>query len=506
MSRYLWIGLILLIATACQPESDTSNYRITDYGAIGDSTTLSTQAIQLAIDAAAKAGGGRVIVPPGVFLTGSIFLKDYIELHLMPGAKLLGSVSASDYPQTKVPYLSYNRNYGGHENLPGDLRIGLVMGIGVKNVSITGAGIIDGNGGNGEDFVVTVDEDGRWHKPKRPFAVFFIASERVTVRDVKVQFSQMWQMHFENCAYVHLDNLTVQGHANANDDGIDINSCREVTIQNCRVDVGDDGLVFKTKGNAVMENVLVNNCIFSSETRAIQFGSETEADIRNVVISNVLLKPTKIRPEYPAPGAKAISKLIKRELGAGISINVNDGATIENVLITNVLCEGLPSPIYLHTAKRQWKYSVGEVDTLMPAGTLKNITIENFHAVGVKPYANPTMMGLQEMPLENITLKNSSFTFEPDMDLSEYELLAALEDKSSHGNYKLANAGWPGYWGEDKRYPAYGFEFRYIKGLTLDDLHFYYPYQDGRPPLKYHEVEGLLTNELFVNRNPLSDL
>jgi len=506
MKRLFFIIIIISVSLfSCSLSKDKKHeFSVTDYGAVGDSVTINTKAIQSAIEEAAEMGGGKVVVPPGVYLIGSVFLRDNIELHLMAGAKLLGSVKADDYPPVKVPYVSYNRNYGGHENLPEDVRIGLVMGIDIKNASITGQGIIDGNGGNGVDFKVSVDENGNWHKPTRPFAVLFVSSERITMRDLKVQYSQMWQIHFENCEYVQLENLMVEGHANANDDGIDINGCREVVIQNCRVDVGDDGLVFKTKGSAVMENIQVNNCTFSSETRAIQFGSETEGDIRNVTLSNILLKPTKVRPEYPDPNSKPISKLIKRELGAGISINVNDGAIIENVRISDVMCVGLPSPIYLHTAKRQWKYSIGEVDTVMTTGTLKNIIIEDFYATGVKPYANSTMMGLSEAPLEDITLRNVAFYFEPDIDLSQHEKLIELEDKSSHGNYKLANAGWPGFWGKHKRYPAYGFEFRYIEGLVLDNIHMHYPYKDGRDALKFQGVNDMVIKDIYENNKPFS--
>jgi hypothetical protein len=466
-------SLLLLFSGKGGAKTPLVQYSITDFGAVGDSITLNTAAIQAAIDTAHARGGGEIIIPPGIFYSGSIVLKSNTHLFLAPGSKLLASTELKDYPMLEVDYTSINRSYGGHEVMAGKTRFAFIIAHQAKNISITGLGVIDGNGGNGTDFKVTVDKHGKWHKPKRPAMIHFISCEDILLRDVDIQYCQNWHVHMENCEKIDIDNITITGHANANDDGIDINSCRDVTIQNCSVDVGDDGLVFKTKGKATNENILVTNCVLASETRCIQFGSETEGDMRNIVIRNVLLKPTAIRPEWPEPGAKPISKLIKRSLGTGISINSNDGGTLENITISQVRCIDLPSPLYLHTARRHWKYSEGRYDTTLEAGSLRNIHISDFIATGIKNTANPTIMGLPERPLENIHLSDLHFEFTGTFDPTS--LLTELTDLTEH-------CAWPGYWGKEKHYPAYGLECRYIEGLSLNNLTFSIK-EDPRPAL-----------------------
>ncbi len=455
--------LFLLILVSCsQRPGNESIYNVLHYGAVNDSSALTTQAFQKAIDECSENGGGSVVVPAGIYLLGSIELKSNVNLHLSNGAKLAASDKLKDYDFIKVDYTSYGRDYGGHEVIDAHERFAFIIANQANNISITGSGIIDGNGGKGEDFKVTVDSSGAWHKPKRPRLVQFISCRDVLMRDVSLQYTQFWHLHLENCEDVHLDNLAIYGHANANDDGIDINSCRDVTIQNCKVDVGDDALVFKTKGCAPNKNILVQNCTFASETRCIQFGSETEGDMSNIMINNVLLKPTKERPEWPEEGAKPFSELVPRRLGAGISINTNDGGVIDGVTISNVLCQGLPSPVYLHTAQRQWLYSEGRRDSTMDPGTIKNVTISNFRAVGAKATANSTIMGMEGFPLENIKLDNIFIEYDSAYDTSVTQL-DYLEDKTE-------NAGWSGFWGKKVYYPASGFEFRYVDGLWVSGV------------------------------------
>ena len=240
----LFISIILL--TQCSQK--TSNFDITDYGAVPGRETLNTAAIQNAVDACSAMGGGKVLIPPGTYYSGSILLKDNVELHLQAGAKLLASEDINDYETIKVDYISQNRDYGGHGLYPEDERFAFILAYKATNIAITGEGIIDGNGGNGKSFQVTVDSADNWHKPRRPRLVHLISCKDILIRDVDMQYCQNWNLHLENCEDINIDNITILGHANANDDGIDINSCRDVTIQNCKVDVGDDGLVFKTKG------------------------------------------------------------------------------------------------------------------------------------------------------------------------------------------------------------------------------------------------------------------
>ena len=286
---------------------------------------------------------------------------------------------------------------------------------------------------------------------------------------------QNWHLHLENCENITVKNLVIQGHANANDDGIDLNSCRNVLIDSCTVDVGDDALVFKTKGAAQTSNVLVKNSTFASEIRCIQFGSETEGDMRHIKILNCKLQPTAPRSEWPEEDAKPISKLIKRSQGAAISINTNDGATIEDVLIRDIQIDSVASVFHLHSARRMWKYSTGERDTSRPTGTLKNIRLENIQARAIPNTANPTIMGTPEQPLQDIQLKNISIDYIGSYKHSQQ--LDTLENQFEH-------CAWPGYWGKKKHYPASALEARYVHGLKAEQMDVSHQKPDPRPLFK----------------------
>lgn len=127
---------LLLTALAMTSWANTGTYNIQDYKAIGDGTTLNTQAIQKAIDTCAENGGGMVIIPPGTWLTGAIFLKSYVHLNIMAGATLLASEDFSDYPPVN----------GRWEGIERKVYASLITGHDLNNISITGRGTLDGQG------------------------------------------------------------------------------------------------------------------------------------------------------------------------------------------------------------------------------------------------------------------------------------------------------------------------------------------------------------------------
>ena len=295
-------------------------------GAVGDGTTLSTQAIQRAIDEASASGGGRVTVPEGVFHTGALDLKQGVELHLAAGAVLLGSTDLADYPRR-------NTRIEGHFE---PWRPALINAEGLRGVRITGAGTLDGNG---RPFWRAFWQR-RSENPKctnleveRPRLVHLADCDDVEVRGVHLKDSGFWNLHIYKCRHVMVDGVVITAPHGApprvvgedrpwdevaidrapSSDGIDVDSSQDVTIRRCRISVGDDCIALKgTKGPLAMqdessppvERVVIEDCVFESGHGALTCGSEATI-VRDVTMRRCRLGPDvplvrlKLRPDTP---------------------------------------------------------------------------------------------------------------------------------------------------------------------------------------------------------------
>lgn len=287
---------------------------ISGFGAIGDGKTINTEAIQAAVDACAEAGGGRVIVPAGTFVSGSILLKSNVEFHLSPGAVLRGSDDLGDYQLL---------NMEGHGYHVKDwLYAALLCSVSCENVSITGTGKIDGNGqvwwaakDRLPDMAASLQMDDPFQGIRPPLLFFFDCS-RVKVRDVKLMNSPMYTI-LPICSKdiiidgVNIENPWMPYH---NCDGIDIMSCKDVRISNCHVDTGDDGICLKTvpgwcmlcgpdengegycdytKPKIPCDNVLIENCVVRRAHSGVAIWAEVIGGMNNVVVTNCVFDGTR---------------------------------------------------------------------------------------------------------------------------------------------------------------------------------------------------------------------
>ena len=315
---FLWIVplLTVLVMLSCskdnslsvnQPDTGSSTdventgqtLSIVDYGAVADGVTLNTEAIQATIDQVSSLGGGTVLVPSGVYLTGSIWLKDNVNLHLEAGAVIKGSPDINDYcaadccPQNEAEIGWGDYMSGGH----------LILGVEVSNVSITGKGRIDGNS---DAFLL--DENGKcWSDkskiPNRPGQmIWFVDSKVISVKDVEIADAPYWSLFILNCEDIKVDGCYVhtkrKEYHTFNGDGIDIDRCRNVTISNCRVDTSDDCVTLRASTAHRLQNpmdcelVTVTNCNLSSSCNAIRLGVG-EGNIHDAVLSNITITDTK---------------------------------------------------------------------------------------------------------------------------------------------------------------------------------------------------------------------
>ncbi|MCC8155074.1 MAG: hypothetical protein LIP01_13295 [Tannerellaceae bacterium] len=208
----LFVCLAGLLSCSGQKE-----YNILDYQATGDGATLNTAYIQKAIDECHQNGGGKVIIPKGTFLTGTLYMKDNTHLYLEEGAILKGSDSFDDYPDNAVHYVNSFSYPNGKlfENKA------LIFAEGVRNISITGKGMIDGNG---DSPTFRLGNDDTPQSRKHPCMLLFVQCNRINIHDLTLVNSAYWLQNYLGCDTVHLKGLTIFNHSNFNQDATDIDS------------------------------------------------------------------------------------------------------------------------------------------------------------------------------------------------------------------------------------------------------------------------------------------
>ncbi|MDR3062483.1 MAG: polygalacturonase, partial [Dysgonamonadaceae bacterium] len=293
---------LFLITLFCISACANNDNVLKNHGIVNDGKTLNTKALQEAIDQCSKNGGGIVSLPEGKYLTGTIILKKQVTLNLEKGAVILGSRDIADYPDK-------------------GRRKALIFAENAENIAITGEGEINGNG----------DAFARENNaPNRPTLVLFLDCGNVNVNGIRMSNSGFWTFRFVRCDKVNIHHVNVEGHANWNNDGFDIES-KNVTISDCVLDTDDDAICLKSEDpDYVVENVTVMNCKLASNCNFIKFGTASAGGFRNVNISNCTLykcsKSIFRFWEQKVPGvANPITGI------AGIALEVVDGGFMENV-------------------------------------------------------------------------------------------------------------------------------------------------------------------------------
>ena len=276
-SRFIHLASIVCFALLVQVgyAQTPASLNVREFGALGDGTTKDTAAFQKALDACAAAGGGEVLVPEGNYLIGSIALKSKTTLRLQKGANLLGSPDLGDYPIIKARW----------EGRWVDAHRALVSAQDAQNIAIVGPGQITANPALG----------GR-AMPRRPCVLEPINCTDIRFEDFTAKHKHMWAIHPTYCDNLVIKNITVR-NSETNGDGIDIDSCKHVRIENCDIESGDDCIAIKSgrgmegfRAAKITEDVLISNCTLNGLMYAcIGIGSESSGGIRNVRVENCKL-------------------------------------------------------------------------------------------------------------------------------------------------------------------------------------------------------------------------
>jgi polygalacturonase len=273
-------------------------YDIRRSGAVGDGVTLDTAAVQRAIEACHAAGGGTVVVPPGTYLIGTVYLRSHVTLHLQAGAILRGSPRREDYNADDV--VPENCVFTS-ENVTG---AHLIIGYQAEQIAITGEGTIDGNsaaflGPLPPDEVTTTHWGHARNFPIRDWRpgqmVWFCRCTQVAVRDVTLLNAPYWTLFLLGCEQVQIRGLRIVNPPQTpNGDGIDVDCCRQVTISDCLISAGDDGITLRGNARALgdhaqaCEHVAVTNCVLSTPCNAIRVGVGNGL-VRQCSFSNIVV-------------------------------------------------------------------------------------------------------------------------------------------------------------------------------------------------------------------------
>jgi polygalacturonase len=281
--RFLVLAFICILSapalgrSAAQRQSKAKLIlNVRDFGATGDATTKDTAAIQQAIDRCWVLGGGEVLIPAGSYLTGAIALKSNTILRLDRAATILGSPDFADYPVTQVRW----------EGKWIQGRVGLIYAIDADHIGVVGPGKIVGNTALG-------GRPNAQNPLRHPALIEPIGCNDVRFEDFSTEYRSMWSLHPTYSENIVIKNLTIRS-TGGNGDGIDIDSCKHVRIENCDIATGDDCISIKSgrgkEGYSLLrtsEDILISNCTMADSIFAcIGIGSETSGGIRNVRIEH----------------------------------------------------------------------------------------------------------------------------------------------------------------------------------------------------------------------------
>ncbi len=447
--RILLILAFLLRSVSCLQAKE---YVITNFGAVSDTSILSTVAIQAAIDQC-TVSGGKVIIPAGNYKIGTIYLKNNVTIYLEKGATLFGSTHLNDYPENLPEYTFFRK---------GIVKRALIYAEKLTNIAIEGEGTIDGQGAK-----FWVPEGSKVDSyTVRPYLIWMIQCTNVRTEGIKLRNSALWMQHYLACNNLYIHNIDVFNHCNKNNDMIDIDGCHDVRISDCTGDSDDDGITMKSTSGRANENIVVTNCILSSHCNAIKMGTESSTGFKNVVISNIVVRPSKVTD-------KSIGGIPNGH--TGIALETVDGGTIDGVVISNIRINGPDCPIFIRLGNRARPYYQGQ--KIENPGLLQNVSISNVIATGANK-VGCSITGIPGYPVRNISLDHINVEFEGGGTLADAEKEIPEKEKS-YPEYDM--------FGE---LPAYGFYIRHAVNIRFSDIQLITKNEDQRPALYLSDVKN----------------
>ncbi|WP_121613482.1 glycoside hydrolase family 28 protein [Mesobacillus foraminis] len=388
----------------------SSTYDIRQFGAVNDGRTINTAAISEAIKRCAENGGGTVYVPAGRFLTGAVILKSNVNLYLEAGAVLSFSTDVNEYPVVQSRW----------EGVKREVYASCIYAEDSENISVTGHGTLDGNGQFWWDLFRN-----KQNQYPRPKLVSFDTCKHVLISGVKMVNSPSWTVNPILCEDVTIHNISIENPADSpNTDGIDPESCRNVRISDCHIDVGDDCIAIKsgtedTARRVPCENITITNCTMIHGHGGVVLGSEMSGDIRNVTVSNCVFEGT--------------------DRGIRLKSRRGRGGVIEDIRVNNIVMKGVICPFIANLyyfcgprGKDKYVYDKNPYPVTEETPAFRRIHFSNITAREVSAAAG-FLYGLAEMYVEDITFDHISVAMAEDAEPGMPAMMAELEPMKQRG-------------------------------------------------------------------------
>jgi polygalacturonase len=421
-----WAEMKELLKNIQSPVFPDNQFCITDFGAVGGEHC--GDAFNNAIASCHEAGGGRVVVPADTFITGAIHLLSNVNLHLEDGAVILFSTDPEDY----LPVvLTRSEGLGLYNYSP------LIYAYKQHNIAITGKGILDGQASKENWWTWRGREQFGW-KPGMPsghdpgsFPRLFELSEKgvpveqrvfgkgaylrpsfiqpyecknVLIEDVTIKNPPMWMIHPVLTENITIRNVKMFSIGAPNGDGCDPESCKNVLIEGCEFNTGDDCIALKSGRNRQgyelgipTENVIIRNCKMKDGHGGITIGSELSGGIRNIYAENC---------EMDSPKLKRAIRLKSNKYRAGV---------VENIYVRNIKVGQVGETVLKINQNYQEKSDV--VYSPERFTVFRNIFVENL-TCDKAPYAIQ-ILGTKEEPIQNVKIINSTFNHVENVNLIE---------------------------------------------------------------------------------------
>ena len=504
--------LLSIFATMmCLAINASGHFNVRDFGAKGDGTHIDSPAINAAIDAAAKAGGGTVYLPAGIYSSYSIRLKSNISLYLDHGAVLKAAV-----PTEKEHYDLPEDNWSTYQDFGhSHWKNSLIWGIGLHDISIQGFGLIDGTEG------ITRGQAKMNGFPAANKAIALRECRNVTIRDISMLLCGHFAMLLTG-----VDNLTIDNvRCDTNRDAFDIDCCANVRVSNCYVNtLNDDAIVLKCSyglGYAkATENVTITNCQVSGydpgtlldgtfkktitqapdrdgPTGRIKFGTESNGGFKNITISNCVFDNCR-----------------------GIALETVDGAIIEDITVDNIAMRDIwNSPIYIRLGNR----ARGPKE--LPVSVVRRVKLSNIVVKNADCRYASILFGLEGHPIEDVTLSNIYIQYKGGLTMDDVihqrgansfftrVNSAAHGTRQSGGEQEPEKPGRPNPFDVpdmEKGYPepsshgilpAYGLFIKHAKNVRIDKVEFETLQEDKRPAIVLMDVDGIKFTEIQVDKS-----
>ncbi len=482
------LGLLGSKALEAQPHASGNQhdlgarvYNIRDFGAKGDGKSVDTAALQGAIDACTRDGGGTVLVPAGTFQIGTTELKSNVTLHLAAGATLLGSADGKQYHAVDAIPL-----HGDTTLVDGNWA--LLFAVHAKNVTIEGPGTINGQGSEFHSPVRGQAPPSGIGGSKRPYHVLVYQCEGLTIRNLDLIDCAYHSIRVIESQRVHMDTLYIHNRVNGNNDGFHFISAKFVTISNCIVLSQDDACALFGS----CQNVTVTNSFFSTRWSVFRFGG---GDVRNIAVSNCILHQV---------------------YGCPIKFQGNPGSTYENLSFSNIVLDDVTGPIHVGVGPRAPRrappgapppavkddmMAAHEGESTTPA-VLRNLSFSNIHGnVTTNPgqideakvtsnanegekYSAIVFNCVGGATMENVSMSDVHLTFGGGGTADD---AARRELPEFAGEYFMLGP-----------IPAYGIYARGVRGLTLQNIRLQTVTQDLRPAVIFDRVTDAAVSGLSV--------